>query len=109
MKKEIYRSFEGFLNIDNQSGYIIYDTNEFYEVEFLNVCSDTKTDRVRIRKNLLRKEDFGNLLKIGELQYDIENGRADYGQCYYKDKWYGYKMICKIQKENKDGNWKKYV
>lgn len=37
MKKEVYRSFEGKLDAENQGGYVISELNDFYEVEFFNV------------------------------------------------------------------------
>lgn len=107
--KEIYRSFEGKLNVGNQTGYIIYELNDFYQIEFLSVWSDAKEDKVRIRKALLKEADFSNLEKIGDLQMDIENGCGDYGQCYFNEKWYGFETICKIQDKHDDNNWKRHV
>lgn len=106
--KEIYRSFEGKLNVENQSGYIIYEIENFYQIEFISVRT-SGSDKVRIKKELLQKEDFENLEKITEIEMDIENGRADYGQCWYKEKWYSYDTINKIQCKNQDNYWKRYV
>lgn len=53
MKKEVYSSFEGKLNVDCQNGYIITEIKDFYEVEFLSVWQDIPDKKVRIRK--LRK------------------------------------------------------
>lgn len=107
--EEIYRSFEGLLDVKNQTGYIVYELKDFYEIEFLSVWSNAKESRVRIRKNLLKESDFSNLEKIGALQMDIENGRGDFGQCYFNEKWYGYETIRKIQAKYDDNNWKRHI
>lgn len=104
---EVYRSFDGKLDVENQAGYVITELKDFYEVEFLSVWGGH--GRVRIRKERLAVSDFGNLEKIDELREDIECGRADYGQCYYDGKWYGYEAICKIQTANQSNEWKPYV
>lgn len=36
-KSEVYRSFEGKLDADNQSGYIIYDGGDWWQVEIISV------------------------------------------------------------------------
>lgn len=107
MKKEVYRSFEGKLDAENQGGYVISELNDFYEVEFFNVWG--KTSRVRIKKAVISEKDFEDLDKIAELTMDIEHGRIDAGQCYWHGKWYGYDLIRNIQKKNQDYEWKRYV
>lgn len=111
MGEEVYRSFEGKLDCDTQTGYIITEFSDFYEIEFLSVWSDVGDSRVRIRKGLLAKDDFANLDsdRIVEIIADIEFGRADYGQCFYKGKWYSYDTICRIQEVNKSYDWRKFV
>ena len=104
--KEIYRSFEGKLDVDNQSGYIIYELKDFFQIDWLSVSS--KTQRVRIGKKLLTSEDFENENKLAELSLAVENGNVN-GQCYYHDKWYDYQTICKIQKKRQSYDWKMYV
>lgn len=106
--KEIYRSFEGKLDMENQSGYVIYETERYYHIEFLDIDRE-KQREVRIWKEHLKPEDFGDLEKITEIWMDIENGRADYGQCLYRGKWWTYDNICMIQKANQDMNWKRYA
>lgn len=108
MKQEIYRSFEGKLNVENRTGHIIYETKDFYEIEFLNIESEKK-GKLRIRKEILDKKDFNNTEKLAEIGIDIENGCANYGQCWYNKKWYGYKEICRIQKKYQDNNWKRHA
>lgn len=70
--QEIYRSFEGKLNVDCQSGYIILELKERYQIEWLTVWG--KTNKVRVRKDLLPVEDFGNEEKISELFTDAFHG-----------------------------------
>ena len=45
--KEIYRSFDGKLDVDNQSGYIVYEGNGFYEIESFSVWR-SGSKRVRL-------------------------------------------------------------
>ena len=106
--KEVYRSFEGMLDMDNQNGYVIYELKNFFEIHFLNIESNSDS-KVRIRKELLPEEDFGNSKKITSLTIDIENGAADYGQCWWHDKWYGYEAIDKIIRQHDDYCWKRFV
>lgn len=109
MDKEVYRSFEGKLGVDTQSGYIIAELKDFYEIEFLSVRQDSGDGKIRIRKESLSESDFGDPEKITELLMDIENGRSDRGQCWYKGKWYGYDAICKIRQRHQSGNWRRFV
>lgn len=104
--KEIYRSFEGKLDVDNQSGYIIYELKDFFQIMWLSVSS--KTQRIRIGKKLLTTDDFKNENKLAEMSLAVEDGNIN-GQFHYHDKWYDYQTICKIQKRYQDYNWKKYV
>lgn len=106
LKKEIYRSFEGKLDPDTRSGYVIYETNNFYEINFLSVYSEIGTQKIRVPKTT--KFEFDNLEQISEIQEDVENGCRD-GQAYYKEKWYSQQTINKIQKNNSDYNWRRYV
>lgn len=103
---EVYRSFAEKLGVENQSGYIIYESKEFYQIEFVTVWSDVKESKVRIPKDT--KFDFENIERIGELQFDIENGVRE-GQAYYNGKWYSMETINKIQDKRQDYNWKRYV
>lgn len=107
--KEIFRSFEGKLNCDNQSGYIIYESEKFYQIEFLSVWNDVEDGKIRIWKEYLSEKDFGNIEKINNIQMDIENGCFNYGQCFYKQRWFGFNTICKIQDKNQSNEWKKFV
>ncbi len=108
-KKEVYRSFEGKLGVDNQSGYIITETDSFYEIEFLSVCQGHGNHRIKIRKEYLPEKYFADLGKIGELEHYIINGQDDIGQVFYKNKWYGYDTINNIQRVHHDSNWRRYV
>ncbi len=106
MKKEVYSSFEGKLNVDCQNGYIITEIKDFYEVEFLSVWQDIPDKKVRIRKKFLPECDFENYEKICDLTRYIEDGLGDYGQCWYNGKWYGYDLVCKIREKYQVNNWK---
>lgn len=107
--KEIYRSFEGKLNVNNQSGYTIEEGNDFYQISFLSIQDDQKDDKIRISKEI--KFDFTDVDKIAEIALDIENGCYDSEKCQvlYNGKWYSGKTINKIQNANKDYRWKRYI
>lgn len=109
--KELYRSFEGKLDVDNQSGYIIYDNKKTntYEIQFINVTVSKKSEKFRVSKNLLSQNEFSNLEKIQTLYVEVGNGVYENGQISYKNRWYSAKMIRDIQKDRQDQNWKKYV
>lgn len=61
--KELYRSFEGKLDLGTQSGYIIYDTGgDTYQIDFLNI--ENGNDRCRVPKTLLSETEFDDPCKI---------------------------------------------
>lgn len=107
MYKEVYRSFEGKLDVDCRDGYIILELKDFWEIRFLTV--DGSDDMVRIRKEFLSENDFSNEDKINDLYVSIYFNWGDFGQCWFNGKWYGYDTICKIQRKNKDDNWQRYI
>lgn len=60
--KEIYRSFEGKLDVENQEGYIVYEGNGFYEVRNISVWSDKTDGSFRVNKPL----NWENVEEIAE-------------------------------------------
>ena len=62
-KPEVYRSFEGKLDADNQSGYIIYDGGDWWQVEIISVGQYTPKTICRIDKNALNPAEFEDFLK----------------------------------------------
>lgn len=108
--KEIYRSFEGKLNAENQEGYIIYELDNMYQIEFLSVWSG-KDRYFRISKDFLKQEDFFDFVKLIEFENDIINGRYEYDdmQVNYNNKWYTGNAISKIQASTGDHNWRRHV
>ncbi len=108
--KEIYRSFEGKLDLDIQHGYIIYDCDKYYQIEFLSIESYSR-DKVRIAKDILSEKDFDAEEKISQINIDILHGcyNRDDMQVWYKDKWYSGTRINSIQNTQKDYYWQKYV
>lgn len=109
--KEIYRSFEGKLNVDCQEGYILYTVNngDLIEYEGLSVWADTKTERARIPARYLSEADYGNLDKIMDLVGDCYYGNLPGGQIHINGKWWSYDTICKIQQKHHDNNWMRYI
>lgn len=108
--KELYRSFEGKLNVENQTGYIIYATsNGLLEIEELSVLPDAKTHRYRIPADLLPETDYANVEKIGALTADLWFGLYENGQIFFNGKWFSGKTISRIQQKNRDKFWQRYV
>lgn len=102
--KEIYRSFEGKLDVDNQDGYIVYEGKGFFEIHSISVWSDKKDWKCRIKKEMNWKDWDA----VCEECYFVENGSAD-GQAFYNGKWYGSELIRKIMNDHQDYCWQKYV
>ena len=105
---EVYRSFEGKLDVDHPSGYIITELKDFYEVEFLSIESNNPA-KFRIGKEFLSQEDFQDEQKLLGLMADVENGCILNGQAYYKERWYSGETISRIQNQKQDYNWRKYA
>lgn len=99
--QEIYRSFEGKLGVDNQSGYIISELKETYQIENFTVWG--KSQKIRVKKGLLPVEDFGNEV------VDIEHGCLEGCSYQYRGTWYSYEKILEIQRKNQSNNWQAYV
>ena len=112
MKKlEVYRSFEGKLDADNQSGYIIYDGGDWWQIEIISVGQYTPKTICRIDKNALNPAEFEDFFKIAYIETNIEVGNYNNKnmQVYYRNKWYISSRIREIQNCYQDYNWKKYV
>lgn len=109
MKKEVYRSFEGMLNVETQVGYIIYELSDLYEIELLSVWSEDSTVRFRVPKSLLPADKFGDEALIGELNLAADDGVYDDAQTMWHSKWYKGSTIRKIQESNRDYYWRRYV
>lgn len=109
--KEIYRSFEGKLNADQQNGYILYSVNggALIEYEGLSVWQDVHTDRARIPADKLTPEQYGNVALISELIADCCAGNLSAGQIYFRGKWWSGEKIREIQRKNNDMQWQRYV
>lgn len=104
--KEIYRSFEGRLNVEQRWGYIVYDCGDVYEVDALYVDVNDGDWKVRIYK-----EDFPDLTdfqKICEIAGEIKDGLKR-GAVFYRNKWYNQELINKIQDKTGNPFWKRYV
>ena len=113
MNNEVYRSFEGKLNYDNQTGYIIYDDGNWWTLENLSVWRDINPIKTfyRIDKSVLSPAEFDNIEKIAKIEIDIDNGNFDSPnmQVNYHDKWYSCTTIRQIQNTYQDYEWRKYI
>ena len=97
--QEIYRSFEGKLDVDCQDGYIILELKERYQIEWLSIWG--KTNKIRVRKDLLPVEDFGNASKISELFTDISHGCLKGCMYYYKTRGIAMKKYWRFKGKTK--------
>lgn len=109
--KEVYTSYDGLLDVDHQSKYTIFESDNFYQIETKSVWTDKEDQYIRISKSLLKESDFNNIEKISEIWQDIENGCYNDPNCQimYKNKWYSGTTINKIQNDKKDYRWHLYV
>lgn len=107
---EIYRSFEGKLDVDQQEGYILYSVNSgaLIEYEGLSVWQ-TGAERARIPAEHLPPEQYGNTERIGALIVDCWDGHFPRGQIYFHGKWWSGEKIRTIQAKKNDMQWYKYV
>ncbi len=99
----IYQSFEGKLDVDEQTGYIVYQGNGFYEVESFSVWR-SGSHKVRFKNPV----DWTDSAAIGEASIGVEHGVVD-GQAFYRGKWYSTATINKIQNRYDTYDWKDYV
>ena len=103
---EIYRSFEGKLDYENQGGYIIYDYSEnYFLVDSFSVFSSTH-NYVLINKNI--DFDFENESRIAEIEQEVENG-TESGAVMVNGKWYYQKQIVDLQKKYQDYRWRLHL
>jgi len=100
---EIYRSFEGKLDVENQSGFTVYKTENNYQVEAHSVHQDQM--EIGFRFPIADPEPDWKSFDVGEKYDAIDKGREP-GQIRYKSGWYSPRAI---MDKNKDYNWRKYV
>ena len=101
--KEIYQSFEGKLDYDQQFGYIVSQGNGFYEVESFSVWK-SGSHKVRLKDPV----DWTDFDAIAIASVGVERGVVE-GQAFYNGKWYSTETINKIQDRWGDYDWKSYV
>lgn len=103
--KEIYRSFEGTLGVENREGFIVYEVGEWCECECLSVYEYKEDLRFRFPRSMAPEswEDWG-FLGLGEMIDAVECGRID-GQVLVGGKW---RTPRKIMDKHQDYNWRKY-
>lgn len=102
--KEVYRSFEGKLGVENQCGYIVYEGENMYQIEFVNVFA-THSHKFRVQKKYFDINKAKDMMYFGELEADVEYGRID-GQVLYKNQWFSPQ---KMMEKYRDYNWKRHI
>ena len=101
--KEVYRSFEGKLDLDQSEGIVVCELDDWYEIQWLNVDKSITDTYFRIPKTASEPDwseyDFSDALLA------VEQGSID-GQMFAKGKWYSPKQIINARK---DPMWRKYI
>lgn len=105
--KEIYRSFEGKLDV-GEDGYFVNELEDFYEIHTLSTRTGIPDELCRVRKSAMPDPDWADWYTIGKICVEVRNGVLD-GQAFYDGKWYSTETIHKIQAKNKDYFWQRYV
>lgn len=105
--KEIYRSFDGVLEL-GESGYRVVELNDYYEINETNTRANIPDVNFRVAKDEAAGVDWSDLAKIGELEIGVKDGKIP-GQYMAKGKWYSTDLIHKIQNDHKDYNWTKFI
>lgn len=108
-KVEVYSSFEGKLDVDQQEGYVLYLTENFIEYNWLSVWQDDQTSRARFPIGALPEESYGDRDKVWNLVAQCWDGTLPGGQIMYKGKWWSDTTIRKIQDAHQDMTWQKYA
>lgn len=103
MKKEIYKSFDGKLDLDHQYGYIIYETDDYYRIESLSLGSETSLTLVE--KQHIDLDKVSDIEYIGSILVDVDHGCIP-GKVYFKHRWHSPR---EIMESHNDYNWKKYI
>lgn len=109
--KEIYRSFEGLLDVDCQFGYILYAVKggDLIEYESVSVWSDSRSERARIPARYLPTDSYDDALNIVKLVDACRNGTLPGGQYFFRGKWWSYDRISKISKRYRFQHWMECV
>ena len=103
--KEIYRSFEGKLDVDNRSGVIVYGLKNGVVIDFCNVLLGAwPAPLTRVKLNGVPHNTDWESFNFGEMWDDAFYGRID-GQFYYNGYW---RSPRKIMEENRDVHWVRY-
>lgn len=101
MKREVYRSFEGKLGVDNRDGYIVYESDNYITVERLSVYNDAIETCTRIPKTAVTCP-LSDGAALAELEDAVDCGRIN-GQVRYRGKWYSPRSI---MDKYQDANWR---
>lgn len=100
--KEIYRSFEGTLGVENREGFIVYEAGKWYECECLSVYEYKEDFRFRFPRSMA--PESWDSFDLGEMIDAVECGRID-GRVFVEGKW---RTPRKIMDKHQDYNWRKY-
>lgn len=104
MKKEIYRSFDVLEVGGDRTGYIVYQTPNWYQIEWKSIEPEVSERKFRIKNPI----DWTDLEAVSNARWDVDAANIE-GQAYYKGKWYGTDTILKIMKAHQSYYWKEFV
>lgn len=105
--KELYRNFEK-LGIERQWGYIIYDDGDNFLIEYVSVY-DEEEAKILLPKRFLLDGEFSEEATINQFWIMVNHGDIMDAKVFYKGKWYSGEDIWRIQQENRNYRWKRYV
>ena len=101
--KEIYRSFDVLSVEGPRTGYIVYQLENYYQVEWKSIEPDIQPRKFRIAQAI----DWKDPGAVSEARQNVEAANIE-GQAFYKNRWYSTKTILKIMKDKETFNWQAY-
>ena len=108
MRTEVYRSFEGKLDVSQPRGYIITQlaSSDCYEIEFLSIASPG-SQRIRVPKELV--PDMTDICRLTGLIDYVRDGMVEGSQYFYNGRWYSEETIKRIQRTHLSSRWWQFV
>lgn len=104
--KELYRNFEK-LGVEKQWGYIVYDNGDNFLIEYVSVYEEEA--KMLLPKRFLTDDEFSEEAIINQFWIMVSHGEIMDAQVFYDGKWYSGEDIWRIQQENGDYRWRRYV
>ena len=104
--KEIYRSFDAPLGVNDSAGYIILENETLYEVVCYS-CYSAGTTRFRVPKDLI--PEFTDVSRIMGLMDYASQGEIEGSQFFHHGRWYKAETIERIKRAHLSSRWTQFV